>query len=146
MTIHAIYASTSGNVEVVVETAAQVLRDAGHEVILHRAEQTPLDVIKDNGLFLIATSTWEHGVLNPFFQRLYKEMKDQSFAGKKAAFIGCGDSRYEPILFNQGIKIVQERWLAQQGEAIHRLHLVNGDPYHQLELIKIWAKGLVELL
>lgn len=139
MTIHVIYASTSGNVEKVVETAAEVLRQAGLAVELHRAEQTPLSVITDNDTFILASSTWEHGVLNPFFQRLYSEMKDQDFTGKRAGFMGCGDRRYESVLFNEGIKMINRLWTKQGGQQLHHMHIIDGDPYPQLEPVKVWA-------
>lgn len=145
--VHIIYASTSGNVEIVVETVAKHLREAQLEVELHRAEQTGLEVITNNDTFILATSTWEHGQLNPFFEKLYKELKTQNLQGKRATFVGCGDTRYEPILFNQGIKIIHKAWLAQQGEEFHRQLLINGEPYHVLDTrVAEWAQNLAELL
>ena len=143
MTIHAIYASTSGNVEAVVEKVAEVLRTQGIEVELHRAESTPLSVITENTYFLLATSTWVHGELNPFFDRLDKELKSVDLSNKKAAFIGCGDVRYEQVLFNQGCKILHQHWTDQQGSEIYRRLLINGEPYHILDTtVTKWALEL----
>lgn len=72
--LHVIYASTSGNVETVVETAAAVWREQGLTVELHRAEQTSIELVKENSQFVIATSTWEHGALNPFFCAFVKRI------------------------------------------------------------------------
>ncbi|HYD35223.1 MAG TPA: flavodoxin family protein [Vitreimonas sp.] len=147
MVVHAIYASTSGNVEAVIEKVAGILRAAGQAVELHRAEQTSLDVITNNDTFIIATSTWEHGELNPFFRKLLEEMKDQDFTGKRAAFIGLGDTRYEPVLFCQGMEIVRKAWIDQQGQQIFQTLKINGEPYHHLEtVVSDWAQGLQQTL
>lgn len=147
MSLEVIYASTSGNVEAVVEKAAEVLRAQGIDVNLHRAEQTPLDVITQNNTFILATSTWEHGELNHFFWRLFKEMKGQDFRGKRATFIGLGDMRYEPVLFNQGMKILRQLWLDQQGDEFHRQLLINNEPYKVLDTtVTTWANDLAAVL
>lgn len=140
MEIHLIYASTSGNVERVVETVAEVLSQNGFEPELHRSEQTLIDVIKNNSLFIIATSTWEHGALNPFFVPLFKEMQQTDLHGKRAAFIGLGDMRYEPVLFTEGMEQVREMWLAQGGEEVGTRLKIQGEPYAQLENhVKPWV-------
>ena len=142
-----VYASTSGNVEFVVETVADMLTEAGISCELHRTEQTPIDLIKNNNEFIFSTSTWEHGEVNPFFDKLLAEMKSTDMTGKRAAFIGLGDMRYEPVLFNQGIKIVKSLFLAQGGKDISDILVLNGEPYHQVENhIKPWAVKLIEIL
>lgn len=140
-----IYASTSGNVEIVVEKISEILSAAGIINELHRSEQTSIDVIRNNKLFLLATSTWEHGEINPFFNKLLAEMKKENLTGKKAAFVGLGDMRYEPVLFNQGIKILKKAWMDMGGEDIYELFLINGEPYGILDTrVSEWALGLVE--
>lgn len=146
MVIHAIYASTSGNVEITVEAAIEVLRQQGFEVVLHRSEQTAIEVIQNNENFILASSTWEHGVLNHFFQPLYEAMKKIDLTGKKAAFIGLGDMRYEPVLFNQGIKILHKTWHELGGEQLGGMLLINGEPYHILDTkVKPWATEIAGL-
>jgi len=140
---HGIYASTSGNVETVVETIAKTWQELGWEVALHRAEKTTLEVITQHTHFLLATSTWEHGALNPFFMTLYNEMKKADLTGKQAVFVGLGDERYEPVLFCEGIEIVKRRWVAQGGEVIGLPLRINGEPYAQLDKKVVpWAREI----
>jgi flavodoxin len=128
-----------------VETVARVMRDQGLEVVLHRSEQTPVTVIQENDLFILATSTWEHGVLNPFFKRLFDEMKTVSLANKKAAFIGLGDTRYEPVLFNGGVKQIHKHWLKNGGLQVGGMLLINGEPYHLLDgEVTGWAREMAK--
>lgn len=146
LTLHCIYASTSGNVESVVEKVAELWRQHGWQVELHRAEKTALDVITQNSHFLLATSTWEHGALNPFFAALFKEMSQANFQGKHAAFIGLGDSRYEPVLFCEGMEIVKRMWEARGGEVIGIPLKINGEPYAQLESKVVpWANHIAKM-
>lgn len=132
-TIHAIYASTSGNVEAVVEKVAEIFRSQGLSVELHRAERTDPKIVAQNDLFLFATSTWEHGEINPFFKPLLKALKDISCVGKAAGMIGLGDNRYELVLFNMGIEKVRDAWKEQGGEQLYHTLKLNGDPYEHLE-------------
>ncbi|MEI7578652.1 MAG: flavodoxin family protein [bacterium] len=141
--ISIIYASTSGNVEIVVETVAEVLQAKGMTVTLNRAEQTAKEIFLENDLFILATSTMEHGAINPFYSRLLKEMQSLDLAGKKAAFIGLGDARYEPVYFNAGVEILKKGFLAAGGTEMFRTIKINGEPYKILEtIVKKWAEDL----
>jgi flavodoxin len=133
MTLHCIYASTSGNVQATVEYVADWLRQKGVEVELHRAEQTPFQVVAENQQFLLATSTWEHGVLNPFFDKLAADFQINSLSGKKAGFIGLGDTRYEPVLFCGGMETLKNIWTKSGGEVKGNVLKINGEPFHQFE-------------
>lgn len=131
-----IYASTSGNVEFVCEEVAAKLPINSQ---LHRAEITDIQQILDAELLLIATSTWAHGELNPFFNELNEQMKKANLQGKFAGFIGLGDKRYEPVLFCNGIEILKSTFTEAGGAQIGSTLKVNGEPYHQLEdVIKPW--------
>lgn len=146
-TIPIIYASTSGNVESVCEAVADLLNTAGITTSLHRAEATSYEIIETNSTFILATSTWEHGELNPFFNKLYTELLDHDLKGKRAAFIGLGDIRYESVLFCKGIDIIREAFLRSGGTEINTTLRLNGEPYQYLNTAVLnWATRLIELL
>lgn len=145
--IQIIYASTSGNVEIVVETIAKYLSEAGLDSKLNRAEQASEQIWDDGNKFILATSTWEHGELNPFFNKLHKALLAKNMQNKQAAFIGLGDIRYEPIFFCEGIEIMRRAFLQSGGSEIGRVLKINGEPYHQLETtVKNWASNLISSL
>ncbi len=142
-----VYASTSGNVEAVVEKITEVLKENHIFAQLHRAEQTPIDIIRDNEVFLLATSTWEHGEINPFFDRLLLEMKSENLSGKVAGFVGLGDLRYEQVLFCEGIEILKRAFIVAGGKEIHQTLKLNGEPYDILDTsVKAWAEGFIKTL
>lgn len=143
--IYMIYASTSGNVEITIETIGGVLREKGLETSLHRAEQTAPEIISQHDTFIFGTSTWEHGKLNYFFVPLYEAMKTIGCRGKRAAFVGLGDRRYEPVLFCEGMEQVRRLWLHQGGSEVGTPLKIQGEPYGQLEpFVKPWAEKIVE--
>ncbi len=145
--IPAIYASTSGNTEWVVERVAEVWRAAGLQIDLHRAEQTDPTIWQQHDTFLLATSTWDHGVINPYFDKLLAALKETDSAGKRAAFIGMGDVRYEPVLFCGGMETLKNIWVERGGQALDAPLKFNGEPFAKFEaVIKPWAEKLVALM
>lgn len=143
--IAVIYASTSGNTEAVVEKVCSVWGEQGLKTSIHRAEQVDLETLDENTYFLLATSTWEHGVINPFFKPVFEALKERHLEGKLATFIGTGDTRYEPVLFCGGMNMLRERWLQQGGQEIGAPLKINGEPYQQLETrVSDWARAQAE--
>jgi flavodoxin len=143
MDVYFIYASTSGNVEIVVEFVSQIFRKKGLGTILCRSEQTNVDVVSKNHKFVFATSTWEHGRLNPFFDHLQEQMQTIDCLGKEAAFVGLGDRRYEPVLFCEGIEEVRRLWTKIGGRQIAKTLKIEGEPYNQLDpIVKPWAEAV----
>lgn len=145
--IHIIYASTSGNTQYVMEQVAKLWQTEGYKVELHRAENTSVDVIKNNQNFLLATSTWDHGMINPFFDKLLAEMKNTDFSGKKSAFIGLGDRRYEQHYFCTGMTILKETWEKNNGKALGVALTIGREPFDQTIklMIETWAKNTLPL-
>lgn len=147
MDVYGIYASTSGNVETVMEHTAQVLAQYGHTLHLLRAEKTSPEVIQSQQFFILATSTWEHGKINPFFIPLLKYIQQQDLHGKQAAFVGLGDRRYEPLLFCQGMETLREAWLKQGGRELGQPLRIEGEPYEQLETgVTPWVQECISFL
>lgn len=140
-----IYASTSGNVESVCMAVADMLNEKGYVTSLHRSEKIHESIIADNQTFIFAASTWEHGVLNPFFQPTLEILEKTDLSNKKAMFIGLGDMRYEKVLFNKAIEQVREVFISQGGEQIGVTLKINGEPYNQIDtIVKNWVNKTFE--
>lgn len=133
LTVRIIYASTSGNTEAVCARVAQEL--ASHELVpeLYKVDRTDIRTLITGELFILATSTWEHGRINPYWDKLLKDMPELELAGKYAGFIGLGDTRYEPVYFCEGVNLLQEKFLAAGGEQIGTPLKINGTPFPLLE-------------
>lgn len=141
----ALYASTSGNTEIVVETVVEKWRGAQIELQTFRVENADQSLLSSHSLFLFASSTWEHGAINPFFKTTLEQMKTMKCNEKYACFIGLGDTRYEPVLFCGGLQKIREIWKNQGGVELSPVLLINGDPYQQLNnRVTEWADKLIE--
>ena len=145
--IHIIYASTSGNTEFVMDTVANKWRKMGREVILHRSEAIDIDTIKENNHFLLATSTWDHGTINPFFNKLFSEMKKTNCSGKQAAFVGLGDRKYTKHHFCKGMTLLKEVWEKSKGESLGIALTIGREPFDELmiKIIEDWAEKTLKL-
>ena len=145
--IQIIYASASGNTEIVAETIRDVLRDNDIDYEIGRAEQTSEKTILESDLFLFATSTWEHGVINPHFNKVVDIIKHHQMIGKRAAFVGTGDTRYERVKFCGGMKMLRELFIEQNGRELINPLMIDGDVYGVLDTkVTEWAQELVENL
>jgi len=145
--IHIIYASTGGNTEHVMEQIAKRWTEQGVKVELHRSEQTPISVIADNQYFLLSTSTWDHGTINPFFDKLLAEMQKSDFTDKTAAFIGLGDRRYEKHYFCAGMIILKEVWEKNHGKSVGVALTIGREPFEDVieEMVVKWADETLPL-
>ncbi len=145
--IHIIYASTGGNTEHVMEQVAKYWQAQGVLVELHRSEQTPLSVITENKYFLFATSTWDHGAINPFFTVLLEQMQTADFKGKTASFVGLGDRRYEEHYFCAGMTTLKEVWEKNSGTTVGVNLTIGREPFEEvIEIaIKNWAEKTLPL-
>lgn len=138
-----IYASASGNVEAVCKKVADVLSTKGFRPNLKRAELSSITDIQSGKYIILATSTWEHGAINPYFLPLLKEMKSNHLTGKFASFIGLGDTRYEPVYFCEGMNELQRVFEARGGRTIGVPLKINGDPYDLLDsMVTDWTNKL----
>jgi flavodoxin len=127
-----------------MERVALIFQGRGLAPKLLRSEQTSVEVIQAHSRFVFGTSTWEHGALNPFFRPLLKEIKKLDLSGKQAAFVGCGDRRYEPYYFCEGIEILKREWLKVGGQQLGETLKIQGEAYEVLDtLVQPWAEGLV---
>ncbi len=126
------------------EEVAKILTRHKYSVELHRAEQTTIDLILKNKIFIFATSTWEHGRINPFFDKLLAAMNDKSFAHVQTGFIGLGDRRYEPVLFCEGIETLKRKILGNGAKQLGSLLKINGEPYDLLDNeVAGWTRGFI---
>lgn len=144
MKITTVYASTSGNTELVCEYVQSKLIDKEIQNPLLRVEQVSLKVFNQGDVFIFATSTWEHGEVNPYFHDFLLDLDQQSddfLLGKKIIFIGLGDTRYEPVNFCKGIDIVEEALLSKGASKISNTLKINGHPHDQLDtIVKTWIE------
>lgn len=151
ISIHIIYASTSGNVEHVVETLSAFFKKHAPDISLEvqRAETANGDDLHRGDLIILGSGTWNtggiEGQLNMHMHALIHERaKDVDLQKKPITFISLGDERY---YFRTRCT---EHFLRFQREHNGTLFvspfiLVN-EPYGQEEKIEKWGGKILEKL
>ena len=143
VSVHCIYASTSGHTEYVVDQCCDMVRQAHHDVKTRRAEQAqPEDLLKGDALIL-ASGTWNtggaEGQLNPHMHAFLRERaKDIDLKGKQVAVIGLGDDRYHFTC--RAADHLEEFVRTHHGILIEPTLRIINEPYGQEKIIKDWAK------
>nr|WP_295970857.1 flavodoxin [uncultured Bacillus sp.] len=112
-----IYASMSGNTEMMAEEVVKGIREAGEEVKV-------IDVM--NGVFakelldfdgiILGSYTWGDGELPDDFLDFFEEMDSIDLTGKKAAVFGSGDTGYN--YFCAAVDILMEK-LQKRGAEVY---------------------------
>lgn len=138
-----IYASTSGNVEYVCQFVCRWLKESGgyKNPCLYRSEAVNATVLERAQQLVLATSTWEHGALNPYFTPVYSYIQKNDMSGKTASFIGLGDTKYEPVLFCEGINMTERAWLKAGGNKRGDTLKINDLPHNQMEKVEAWLQA-----
>lgn len=142
-----IYGTTSGNTELVVQKVATVLQEKQIEVTLQRAEcSSPAD-LENNDLYILAASTYGHGILQDYMIPFAKEMKDMSCAGKKFAVIGLGDNKYDAEYHIESARILEKLITECGGERVITALKISKSPIPQLEeKVQQWAEEVADIL
>lgn len=103
-----VYASMTGNTEMVAEYIAEGIKAAGHEVELKDSfSAMPSDLLDYDGI-LLGAYTWDDGEIPDEFLDFYEEMDDVDLTGKKCAAFGSCDSFYEETFGGAVDKIVDK--------------------------------------
>ncbi len=143
--LRAIYASTSGHTEYVVQALSERLGSQA-DVVLQRAEQAQLVDLRAGDILLLASGTWNtggvEGQLNPHMHALLHERADQvDLTGLPCLAIGLGDSRYR-YTANAAVHLGQ--FVTDHGGTmlLPALKIVD-EPYDRLDdVLKPWLDQL----
>jgi flavodoxin I len=150
-TIHAIYASTSGHTEYVLEVLSQALAEQKTPVSYTsvRAElATPEDFSKGD-LLLLGSGTWNidgtEGQLNPYMHTLlHKTASTVDLKKRSCATLALGDKHY--YYTGRAGEHLRKFILSHSGLASAPSFMLTEEPYGQEEKIKQWAQKLVTFL
>ncbi|MBI3332328.1 flavodoxin family protein [Candidatus Peregrinibacteria bacterium] len=151
LSLHIIYASTSGNTEYVVDTLTTFLREQSPDlkIEVQRAERAEsLDLLRGDAVIL-GSGTWNtggtEGQLNPhMYALLLERAADADLHGKPLAFVSLGDDRY---YFTTRCTEHFQRFLrTHNGKQLLPPLVIVNEPYGQEEKIHKWGKKLLSSL
>lgn len=90
-----VYASMTGNTEVIAEIIEEAIKEEGIEITVRESlRANPKEMLKYDGIIL-GSYTYEGGVIADEFMIFYEEMDAYDLSGKTVAVFGSGDSFYE---------------------------------------------------
>lgn len=140
-----IYGSTTGNTESVAGDIAKVLKDKGIDTVVKNVQDASVDDLDgEHGITLFGCSTWgeDELELQPDFIPFYESMESVSFADKKIAVFGCGDSEY--TYFCGAVNAIEERVRSKGANVVIESLKIDGDPMDAGEEIKEWAASVAD--
>lgn len=146
ISLHIIYASTSGHTEYVVDCVIQDVQKDGYSVTKQRAEQASAEDLLKGDVLVLASGSWNtggaEGQMNPYLDELLqKKAATVDLAGKKVLLIGLGDDRYR---YTVGcLRYMREFVETHNGVVVEPVLRIVNEPYGQEEIIKDWVKDLV---
>ena len=92
-----LYASTSGNTELMADAIADHLNLQGHDVVIKSFDFDRIDVedIPKYDAIFVGTHTWDDGELPYEVEDFYEEIEDVDITGKCFGVFGSADSFYD---------------------------------------------------
>ncbi len=105
-----LYASSTGNTELIAEAIVDYLEQTGHQVQTKSFDFDPIDVgeLLEYDAVLIGTYTWDEGELPYEVEDFYEELEDVDLSGKPVGVFGSCDSFY-PDTFGGAIELMGDR-------------------------------------
>src|SRR5690625_7839418 len=99
-TILLVYASTTGNTEVMAEAIADYLLDRGQKVVMKSFDfdRIEVEMIHDYDAVLVGTHTWVDGDLPYEVEDFYDELEDVDIRGMPFGVFCYVDSFYDMLL------------------------------------------------
>jgi len=149
LSLHIVFASTSGHTEYVVDALINSLKSItpGWEIEQTKAEKAQPQDLLNGDVLLLASATWNtgsiEGQLNPhMWVLLHDKAKTLDLAGKPCACIGLGDHRY--FYTARAADHLQYYVKAHHGRLIVPTLKIIDEPYGQEEAVRVWGKQLVD--
>ncbi|MGM8364544.1 flavodoxin [Virgibacillus sp. W0181] len=104
-----IFASSTGNTELMAEAIADYLHSYHHEVDLKTFDFDVIDMedIEHYDAILVGTYTWDDGELPYEVEDFYDDLEDANLAGKVFGVFGSADSFYDT--YGGAIDLVADR-------------------------------------
>src|SRR5690625_1131148 len=92
-----LYASTTGNTELMAEAIVEYLENKQHQVVTKTFDFDPIDVeeLLDYDAVLVGTHTWDDGDLPYEVEDFYEELDEVDITGQIAGVFGSADSLYD---------------------------------------------------
>ena len=145
-----LYASTTGNTQMVAQTIFKVLTGNGKTVDIKNVSENPEVHFQEYDTLLIGASTWDEGLINylmtDFLVSYFSNPENTNLTGKKFTAFGCGESTYEH--FCEAIPKLEEMFGKYGVQVLQQGLKIDFDPQTEenLKMTEEWAAKLLPLL
>lgn len=104
-----LFASTTGNTEIMADSIGERLIEKGHDVSIKTFDFDKIDAVEvlDYDVSLIGTHTWDDGSLPFEVEDFYDEINEVHIENKVFGVFGAGDSFYE--YFGGAVDLMAEK-------------------------------------
>lgn len=140
-----IYATTSGNSQLVAEAVSDGINSTNNIAEVKKAELTQPKEINNYDATVLIASTWNVGLLNEKMIKFNKELNEMRFDNKFIEVIGLGDSTHYDI-FCGASYILEKSVRNVGGKQLMETVRIDGNIYDRLEEFKNWGKDLIKKL
>lgn len=123
-----LYASMTGNTELIAEIIADVVESKGYEIVTKTFELDPIDVeeLLDYDGVLVGTYSWDDGELPYEVEDFHEELDDVEIPGKVVGVFGSGDMFYDT--FGGAANLMGDRFEEKQANLVPERLIVDLDP------------------
>ncbi|HLS61178.1 MAG TPA: flavodoxin, partial [Virgibacillus sp.] len=142
-----VYASTTGNTEVMAEAIADYLIVHGQEVVIKSFDFDRIDVemIADYDAVLVGTHTWDDGDLPYEVEDFYEDLGDVDIKGIPFGVFGSADSFYDT--YGGAVDLMSDRIKNLGGHLLPRQLKVDREPDRQdIEQCQKFAEMMIHQL
>lgn len=134
-----VYATTSGNSELVAEAIADGITEFGFDSELARAEVSSPEKINNFDATILISSTWNVGLLNDNMIEFHNKLSTMQLPDKLIDVVGLGDSKNYDI-YNGAADILEESVKRVGAKQVMNTLRIDGEVYSRLEEFKNWGK------
>ena len=142
-----IYATVSGNTEMVSELVANFLSEKKVNVILKNVLDVRQKDIKSAQVLVLASPTYGHGELPANMDKFTRTLTEKDLKNKYFAVIGLGDPKYEMQYHLESARILTKILTDLKGEQLLSPLMISGSPVNHINgFISNWSKKFLDLL
>lgn len=142
-----LYASTTGNTELMAEAIVAYLEDKKYEVVTKTFDFDPIDVeeLLEYNAVLVGTHTWDDGELPYEVEDFYEELEEVDLTGKVCGVFGSADSFYDT--YGGAVDLMGERLKKMGANMVpHRLKVDLEPNREDIVRCEKFAEVLIELI
>lgn len=142
-----IYASMSGNTEIITDLIADNLKAAGHDVVIKSFDFDAIDMetLPDYDAVLVGTYTWDDGELPYEVEDFYVDLETVDISETIFGVYGSADSFYDT--FGLAIDLVADRIKNQGGNILpERLKIDLSPRNSDMPLIERFSEKITKMM